>query len=65
MTWLAEVGSASDVTLVHNADRELHGNWGVRYSTCNHVLGVGTIVRALLLIFKGLRNRTDTGTRCQ
>jgi len=63
--WLVEIGGAGDVILIHDVDRELHGSWGVGYSTRNHFLGPGTIVRALGLIFKGIRNRPDTGTRWQ
>lgn len=64
-SWLAEIGGAGDVTLVHDEGRTLHGNWGIGYSTRNHFLGPGTIVRAFGLIFKGIRNRADTGTRWQ
>jgi hypothetical protein len=64
-SWLAEIGGAGDVTLIHDAERTLHGNWGIGYSTRNHFLGPGTIFRALGLIFQGIRNRADTGTRWQ
>lgn len=63
--WLENIGGSAGVIHIHNSDRTLHGQWGIGFSDKHHFTGVATLASVFSLLFQGIHNREDTGTRWQ
>ena len=63
--WLAKIGGTAGITHIHDSDRVLHGQWGIGFSDRNHFTGLATLAAVFALLFQGIHNREDTGTRWQ
>ncbi len=63
--WLDNIGGTAGITHIHDDTRVLHGRWGIGFSDRKHFTGLDTLASVFLLLFKGIRNREDTGTRWQ
>ena len=63
--WLDSIGGAGSALHVHDADRQFYGQWGIGYSPRTHFVNPVTLFGVLKLLFAGIHNRPDTGTRWQ
>jgi hypothetical protein len=63
--WLAKIGGHTGLIHIHDSDRVLHGQWGIGFSERQHFTGLATLAAVFMLLFQGIRNREDTGTRWQ
>jgi hypothetical protein len=63
--WLASIGGLGSSKLIIDVKREIYGNWGIGYSGLMHFLGHKSLFAVLKLIFKGIKNRSASGTRFQ
>ena len=63
--WIGAIGGLGSLRLVVDTRRELHGQWGVGYSSLGHVVGLPSLLGAFTLLFKGIHNRSASGTRWQ
>ena len=63
--WLTSIGGLGNLQLVVDPRRELYGRWGVGFSDLRHFMGLRSLLGAMRLVPKGIRNRSASGTRWQ
>jgi hypothetical protein len=65
VNWLQSIGGQGSATLIIDESRTVHGNWGLGYSGLMHFMGPASLFNVVRLIFKGVINRSASGTRFQ
>jgi len=63
--WLQQIGGVGEVLWYHDAERRLHGAFGLGYSSAWHFMGWRSLLGVIRLWPQGIRNRIATGTRWQ
>lgn len=63
--WLDTIGGLSRMHLVVDTSRALHAQWGVGYANFWHFGGPASLLGVIALLWKGIRNRSASGTRWQ
>jgi hypothetical protein len=65
MNWLQSIGGQGPATLIIDESRTEYGHWGLGYSGLMHFMGPASLSSVVRLIFKGIINRSASGTRFQ
>jgi hypothetical protein len=63
--WIDAIGGAGRLRPIIDTQRELHAQWGVGLSKLWHFAGPRSLSGVAALWFKGIRNRSASGTRWQ
>ncbi len=63
--WLDEIGGLGDIRLIQDSERALYAAWGLGYVPFWHFGGPASLLGVVRLWFKGIHNRTASGTRYQ
>ncbi|MEM9488399.1 MAG: hypothetical protein AAGC55_04605 [Myxococcota bacterium] len=63
--WLSVIGGLGALQWLHSSERDLYGAWGIGYSERTHFINAITLLRVIGYLFRGIRNRADSGTRWQ
>lgn len=63
--WLDEIGGLGDVRLIQDSERALYAAWGLGYVPFWHFGGPASLLGVVRLWFRGIHNRTASGTRYQ
>lgn len=63
--WINSIGGIGSLNFIHDEHRELYGLFGLGYTNFSHFMGIRSLFGVVKLLFKGIRNRTASGTRWQ
>lgn len=64
-SWLASIGGAGALAVVHDRDRLEYARWGIGLTDTRHFLSMAPLLSVVRGWSDGVRNRDATGTRYQ
>ena len=63
--WLESIGGTGSLQLIQDPSRALYAAWGLGYTRLWHFAGPASLAGVVRLWFRGIRNRSASGTRWQ